>query len=122
MRACGELFEPRNVVVPFDQSRHRPESAHGIFIKRFAGTEFDPVISCKYGPNLVAYTLYQNIDLQLSQTRTGSTRLENRQGPSLCETCKYKNVDFLDFLRSGLRDIDDFANSRPWHRDTGKYR
>ena len=27
---------------------------------------------------------------------------------SLCETCKYKNVDFLDFLRSGSRDIDDF--------------
>ncbi len=31
---------------------------------------------------------------------------------SLCETCKYKNVDFLDFLRSGSRNIDDFANSR----------
>ena len=25
---------------------------------------------------------------------------------SLCETCKYKNVDFLDFLRSGSKDID----------------
>ena len=34
---------------------------------------------------------------------------------SLCETCKYKNVDFLDFLRSGSIDIDDFANSR-WDR------
>jgi hypothetical protein len=31
---------------------------------------------------------------------------------SLCETCKYKNVDFLDFLRSGSKDIDDFAISR----------
>jgi hypothetical protein len=31
---------------------------------------------------------------------------------SLCETCKYKNVDFLDFLRSGSKNIDDFANSR----------
>jgi hypothetical protein len=38
---------------------------------------------------------------------------------SLCETCKYKNVDFLDFLRSGSRDIDDFANSRPRQRDYG---
>ena len=28
---------------------------------------------------------------------------------SVCETCKYKNVDFLDFLRSGSKDIDDFA-------------
>jgi len=31
---------------------------------------------------------------------------------SLCETCKYKNVDFLEFLRSGSKDIDDFAISR----------
>jgi predicted RecB family nuclease len=28
---------------------------------------------------------------------------------SLCETCKYKNVDFLDFLRSGSKDVDDCA-------------
>src|ERR1700687_5736478 len=28
---------------------------------------------------------------------------------SICETCKCKNVDFLDFLRSGTKDIDDFA-------------
>lgn len=31
---------------------------------------------------------------------------------SLCETCKYKNVGFLDFLRSGSKDIVDFAMSR----------
>jgi transposase len=31
---------------------------------------------------------------------------------SLCETCKYKHADFLGFLRSGLENIDDFANSR----------
>jgi Transposase IS66 family len=31
---------------------------------------------------------------------------------SLCETCKYKNIDFLEFLRSGSNDIDDFADSR----------
>ena len=30
---------------------------------------------------------------------------------SICETCKYKNVDFLDFLRSGSKDIDDFVIS-----------
>ena len=34
---------------------------------------------------------------------------------SICETCKCKNVDFLEFLRSGTKDIDDFANSR-WER------
>jgi predicted RecB family nuclease len=34
---------------------------------------------------------------------------------SVCETCKYKNIDFLDFLRSGSIDIDDFAKSR-WER------
>jgi predicted RecB family nuclease len=32
---------------------------------------------------------------------------------SLCETCKYKNVDFLGFLRSGSKDVDDFAISHP---------
>jgi hypothetical protein len=31
---------------------------------------------------------------------------------SLCETCKYKNVDFLGFLRSGSKSINDFARSR----------
>jgi predicted RecB family nuclease len=31
---------------------------------------------------------------------------------SLCETCKYMGVDFLDFLRSGETDIHVFAESR----------
>jgi hypothetical protein len=31
---------------------------------------------------------------------------------SVCETCKYKNVDFLDFLRSRSKDVDDFVLSR----------
>jgi len=31
---------------------------------------------------------------------------------SICETCKYKNVNFLDFLRSGSKNIDDFAISQ----------
>jgi hypothetical protein len=31
---------------------------------------------------------------------------------SLCETCKYMGVGFLDFLRSGERDIYAFAESR----------
>ena len=35
---------------------------------------------------------------------------------SLCETCKYKKVDFLDFLRSGSKDVVDFAISRPKRR------
>ena len=30
---------------------------------------------------------------------------------SLCETCKYMGVDFLDFLRSGEKDIHIFAES-----------
>jgi predicted RecB family nuclease len=28
---------------------------------------------------------------------------------SICETCKYRGVDFLDFLRSGEQDIEAFA-------------
>jgi predicted RecB family nuclease len=31
---------------------------------------------------------------------------------SLCETCKYKNIDFLDFMRSGSKNIDEFVNDR----------
>ena len=31
---------------------------------------------------------------------------------SICETCKYKSVEFLDFLRSGSTNIDEFAISQ----------
>ena len=31
---------------------------------------------------------------------------------SVCQTCKYMGVDFLDFLRSGETDIHAFAESR----------
>jgi hypothetical protein len=31
---------------------------------------------------------------------------------SVCQTCKYMGVDFLDFLRSGEQDIHAFAESR----------
>jgi len=31
---------------------------------------------------------------------------------SICETCKYKKVSFLDFLRSGSTDIDEFSINR----------
>jgi hypothetical protein len=31
---------------------------------------------------------------------------------SVCQTCKYSGVDFLDFLRSGEKDIDEFAKSK----------
>jgi hypothetical protein len=31
---------------------------------------------------------------------------------SICETCKYMGVDFLDFLRSGKMDVHTFAESQ----------
>jgi hypothetical protein len=34
---------------------------------------------------------------------------------SICETCKCRNVDFLEFLRSGSKDVDSFAASRTPH-------
>jgi hypothetical protein len=34
---------------------------------------------------------------------------------SICETCKYRNVDFLEFLRSGSKDIDSFAVNKMRH-------
>jgi hypothetical protein len=35
---------------------------------------------------------------------------------SVCQTCKYMGVDFLDFLRSGENDIHAFAESRRGRR------
>jgi hypothetical protein len=31
---------------------------------------------------------------------------------SICETCQFKGIEFLDFLRSGAKDIDLFATSQ----------
>jgi hypothetical protein len=31
---------------------------------------------------------------------------------SICQSCKYSGVDFLDFLRSGQKDIEAFARSK----------
>jgi hypothetical protein len=30
---------------------------------------------------------------------------------SICQTCKYKGVSFLKYLRSGIKNIDEFANT-----------
>jgi hypothetical protein len=35
---------------------------------------------------------------------------------SVCQTCKYMGVDFLEFLRSGEKDIHAFAESRRGRR------
>jgi hypothetical protein len=35
---------------------------------------------------------------------------------SVCQTCKYMGVDFLDFLRSGEKDIQAFAERRDGRR------
>jgi len=31
---------------------------------------------------------------------------------SICQTCRYKEVDFLDFLRSEEKDVEAFAHSK----------
>lgn len=38
---------------------------------------------------------------------------------SISETCKYKEVDFLDFLRSGKKDVHAFAESKQRRRRGG---
>jgi hypothetical protein len=38
---------------------------------------------------------------------------------SVCETCKFKGVEFLDFLRSGSRDVDEFVVNRRLKRVRG---
>ena len=35
---------------------------------------------------------------------------------SICETCRFRRVSFLDFLRSGEKDIDAFAGSQRGRR------
>jgi hypothetical protein len=35
---------------------------------------------------------------------------------SICQTCKYVGVEFLDFLRSGEKDIHAFVQSRRGRR------
>jgi hypothetical protein len=35
---------------------------------------------------------------------------------TICQTCKYMGVDFLDFLRSGEKEIHAFAESRGQRR------
>jgi hypothetical protein len=35
---------------------------------------------------------------------------------SICQTCEYRGVSYLDFLRSGERDIYAFADNRCRHR------
>ena len=37
---------------------------------------------------------------------------------SVCQTCKYMGVDFLDLLRSGEKDIRDFSENQPKRRRT----
>jgi hypothetical protein len=29
---------------------------------------------------------------------------------SLCQSCKYRGLSFLKFLKSGIRNVDDFCN------------
>lgn len=44
---------------------------------------------------------------------------------SICETCKYKGVSFLDFLRSGKKDIDEFIMKNKGagsHRDNLQFK
>ncbi len=38
---------------------------------------------------------------------------------SVCQTCQYQRLDFLDFLRSGEKDIEAFAQSRRRKRRVG---
>jgi hypothetical protein len=35
---------------------------------------------------------------------------------SLCETCKYQGLDFLEFLRSGMKDIAEYARAEGANR------
>jgi hypothetical protein len=40
---------------------------------------------------------------------------------SICQTCQYQGLDFLDFLRSGETDIEVFAASQQRRRKSARY-
>jgi hypothetical protein len=48
----------------------------------------------------------------LQGTPTAKATSENLVLLSVCETCRNKGIDFLDFLRSGEKDIEAYANSK----------
>ena len=50
------------------------------------------------------------------QTGSGHRARKDALPSSICQTCKYMGVDFLDFLRSGEKDIHAFAESRRGRR------
>lgn len=39
---------------------------------------------------------------------------------SICETCEYQGLSFLEFLRSGEQNIEAFAASQPKRRLTAR--
>jgi len=56
-----------------------------------------------------AYAALRNV-MQGTSTRVGTE--EYLVLLSICETCEYQGQDFLDFLRSGEKDIEVFAQSK----------
>ena len=56
-----------------------------------------------------AYAALRNV-MQGTSTRVGTE--EYLVLLSICETCEYQGLDFLDFLRSGEKDIEVFAQSK----------
>ena len=58
----------------------------------------------------------------LRDIMSGSSTWNGARGlldsPEVCQTCKYMGVDFLDFLRSGEKDIHTFAESQRGCRAT----
>ena len=69
----------------------------------------------KYSTSLLAYIFYHAIELFVP-VRIVARSLSRLFGLSICQTCKYMGVDFLDFLRSGEKDIHAFAESRRGRR------
>ena len=47
-------------------------------------------------------------------TFTARTARNNLVLLSICQTCKYRGVDFFDFMRSGELDLYDFLERRRW--------
>jgi hypothetical protein len=64
-----------------------------------------------------AFAALRNV-MQGTSTRVGTE--EYLILLSICETCAYQGLDFLDFLRSGERDVEVYAQSQRRRRVRGQ--
>jgi hypothetical protein len=120
---CPNLFDrARSIFHPLGSSRRRNRSSSSMPRtrgsssaprRRFSSGEFGP-IGIPWNNNNAEHAVKSFAELR--QTIGGVTREKGLRDYlvllSLCQTCRYIGLDFLDFLCSGEKDLRAFADSR----------